>query len=104
MNAPYHDHPERIEAAIRHLNRRIAEIRTEEGYTQAMLSEKLGVPLRALQHWEADQALSLRSLLRLAFTLNRPLEDFFQTPKDPSIKTGRPRKKPGKKHLSPISR
>jgi transcriptional regulator with XRE-family HTH domain len=78
---------------LKNLNRRIAELRIEAGLTQEQLAEKMGVPLRALQYWEADRIISLPYLIKMAQTLRRDPEDFFKTPKVKQVKKGRPTKK-----------
>jgi transcriptional regulator with XRE-family HTH domain len=83
----------KINDQLKNLNRRIAELRIEAGLTQEQLAEKLGVPLRALQYWEADRIISLRHLIKLAQTLGRNPADFFETPKSKPVKKGRPVKK-----------
>jgi transcriptional regulator with XRE-family HTH domain len=83
----------KINALLKNLNRRIAELRIEAGLTQEQLAEKMDVPLRALQYWEADRTISLPYLIKLAQTLGRDPADFFETPKVKQVKKGRPSKK-----------
>lgn len=83
----------KIDNQLKNLNRRIAELRIEAGLTQEKLAENMGVPLRALQYWEANRTISLRYLMKLAQTLGRNPADFFETPKAKPVKKGRPVKK-----------
>jgi transcriptional regulator with XRE-family HTH domain len=83
----------KIKHLLKNLNRRIAELRIEAGLTQEQLAEKMGVPLRALQYWEADRTISLGHLFKLARILKRTPADFFITPKVKRVKKGRPTKK-----------
>lgn len=79
-----------IKNLLTNLNRRIAELRIEAGLTQEQLAEKIGVPLRALQYWEANRTISLPYLIKLAQTLGRDPADFFEAPKVKQVKKGRP--------------
>ncbi len=81
-----------IKNLLTNLNRRIAELRIEAGLTQEQLAEKIGVPLRALQYWEADRTISLPYLIKLARTLGRDPADFFEPPRVKHVKKGRPSK------------
>ena len=84
---------EKINAVLKNINYRLVEIRNEEGLTQDELSEKLEIPLRALQYWEAGRTISLRNLIKVAVVLNRNPIDFFKTAKLKKTSRGRPRKK-----------
>ena len=84
---------EKIKDVLTNINYRLVEIRNEEGLTQEELSEKLEIPLRALQYWEGGRTISLRNLIKVAVVLGRKPEDFFKKAKLKKSARGRPRKK-----------
>lgn len=53
----------------------LKKIRTENGWTQDELAEKLYVSRQAISKWESDESvLDLNNLVKLAEILNTPLE------------------------------
>lgn len=57
------------------LAERARSLRLARGWKQATLAERAGVSLGSLRRFEASGQVSLESLLKLAFALNR-LDDF----------------------------
>jgi transcriptional regulator with XRE-family HTH domain len=59
----------------------LKEKRIESGYTQSELSEKAGMSLRTLQHFERNYRLpdkaQLETLCKLAIVLNCPIDDLI---------------------------
>jgi len=82
-----------IEEAIKKVNRRIGEIRIEQGVTQARLAEKLDIDLKVFQRFETNRNLTLRNLFRLMAALDCHISEFFHEPKTNGNTRGRPRKK-----------
>ena len=82
----------RIEEAIKKVNRRIGEIRSKQGITQARLAEKLDIDLKVFQRFETNRNLTLRNIFRLKAVLDCDVKEFFYEPKSNGIGRGRPRK------------
>ncbi len=61
---------------------RMRGLRLAKGWKQATLADRAGVSLASLRRFEASGRISLRSLLKLAFALNR-LDDFAALVKPP---------------------
>lgn len=81
-----------VELFIQSVNRRIAEIRTQRGITQAELAERMNVELREIQKWESHQSMTLRTIHKFSVALNCPIIDLFQKPKTNQSKRGRPKR------------
>ena len=81
-----------IDEAIKKVNRRIGEIRSVQGITQARLAEKLDIGLIVFQRFETNRNLTLRNLFRLMAALDCDIRDFFNEPKTKRNGRGRPRK------------
>jgi transcriptional regulator with XRE-family HTH domain len=81
-----------IDGAIKKVNRRIGEIRSEQGITQARLAEKLDIGLIVFQRFERNRNLTLRNLFRLMAALDCDIRDFFNKPKTNRKGPGRPQK------------
>ena len=69
------------------LAQRIKALRLAKGWRQVTLAERSGVSLASLRRFESSGKISLQSLLRLAFALNRlgDFEDVFSQPRASSI-------------------
>lgn len=80
---------------IRHVARRIAEVRQRVGLTQEALGDRLGVGWRYVARIERGLNLTLSSLTRLANALGVPVRRLLDPPKAESLKPrkGRPKKK-----------
>lgn len=76
---------------VRHVGRRVAELRAELGWTQEQLAEHARVSLKYLQRIEAGREnLTLRSVARLANHLRVPPAELFVPPRSRRPKRGRP--------------
>lgn len=53
------------EAVLAELGERIARLRVDRGYTQAMLAEQAGISKRTLERLEAGASCQLTSLIRV---------------------------------------
>ena len=85
--------PDRV---VRDVGRRVAELRAQEGLTQAELAEAAGVSVKYLQRIEAGGCnLTIRSLVRLASVLGTSAADLFSQPASRERRRGRPPKKAG---------
>lgn len=75
------------------IGRRIAEIRTQCGWTQAHLAEMLGMSTRYLQSVEhGEENLTVDSLVKFAKALRVQVRELFDTPSTPRPGRGRPKK------------
>jgi transcriptional regulator with XRE-family HTH domain len=61
--------PESPDDFVRHVTRRVRDIRRAKGITQDGLAESLGTATKNIQRIEAGQNLTLRTLARLARAL-----------------------------------
>jgi len=59
------------------LAERFRKLRKAEGYSQAEMAQRSGVSLGSLKRFELTGQISLESLLKLAYLLDR-LEDFMK--------------------------
>lgn len=85
--------PDRV---IRGLGRRVAELRTQAGWTQEELAERMKQPVKYLQRIESgSQNLSVRTLVRFANSLGVPMAELFQPPA--SLRMPRPGRPTGRK-------
>ncbi len=84
---------ERAEDVIRHLGRRIAELREGRGWTQQQAAELLNMPTKNLQKIERGSNLTVRSLVRVASGLGVATRDLFELPISSQRLRGRPKKK-----------
>lgn len=75
------------------LGRRIAEIRDEKGFSQAVLSERMKVDVREVARWELGGAMTQFTIWRFSKALGCSPKDFYDEPKSLKIIWGRPRKK-----------
>lgn len=83
--------PSTIDAAVRNVGRRIAELRTVRGLTQAQLAELLTVSTRYLGSVEAGhENLTVTSLAKFAKALRVPVGDFFTPARMRNARPGRP--------------
>ena len=79
--------PDRPEAALRRVARRIAEIRRAKGITQDEMAEKLRCATRGYQRIEAGgQDLTLRTLVRVANLLGVTVTDLVPPPPPPKLR------------------
>lgn len=67
---------------ILRVTRRIAEVRSTQGMTQAELAELIGTNLRNLQRIEAGQNLTLHTLARIAEALGMEPEELVWTSRE----------------------
>lgn len=83
-----------LDALIRDVGRRIAELRAEAGLTQEALAERLGLTPRYVQMLEAGDANPpIRSLAELAQALGVELRELFEEPASREVRVGRPPKR-----------
>ena len=76
---------------ILEVGRRVAELRSMNGITQAVLAEEIGVSIQYIQRIEAGQEnLTLKSLAGLANVLEVEVVSLFQTPISLDSRRGRP--------------
>jgi transcriptional regulator with XRE-family HTH domain len=75
------------------VGRRVAEVRIQQGLTQARLAEDLGFELKYLQRIEAGRNLTIKSLVRLANTLGIQPTDLFRKPTTKRRGPGRPKQR-----------
>ena len=81
------------ESILRSIGRRIAEIRTKNGFTQEAFAEHAEITVQYLQRLEAGkQNFSIATLNRLAEYLGVPFEDLLMPPQKLESRPGRPRK------------
>src|SRR5262245_23643034 len=77
---------------IRDVGRRIGEVRSAGGLTQAELAERLDVALPYIARIEQGrQNITLRTLARIATALAVPARALFDPPTTPPPAPGRPR-------------
>jgi transcriptional regulator with XRE-family HTH domain len=82
--------PERL---LKDVGRRVAELRTKQGFTQEELAERLDVGVRYIQAVEAGrQNVTLKSLALFAAKLRQPPAAFFEAPTTRPSPPGRPRR------------
>lgn len=75
------------------VGRRVAELRSELGVTQAALAERLEVSVRYLQSVEAGaENLTLETIAKLATILGAKPIMFFESPVTKKPRPGRPKK------------
>jgi transcriptional regulator with XRE-family HTH domain len=80
---------------VRDVGRRIAELRTEQGLTQAAFAEALGITTGHLQRIELGKLnLTIHSLVRLADQLHVGIGELFEPPKSQTVRRGRPPRVP----------
>jgi len=82
---------ERPDDVIAAVGRRIAEIRTTLGWTQHEAAERLRMPLKNFQRYEAGANLTIRTLVRLARGLGVPTRALFDESPPRVRRRGRPR-------------
>lgn len=81
---------------LRDVGRRVGELRTARGYSQAELAERVGLSLRMMQSIEAGDNTSVARLLDLAKALNVSAGAFFEPPTSRAKKrAGRPARQRG---------
>jgi transcriptional regulator with XRE-family HTH domain len=71
---------ERPERIIADVGRRIAEARQALGLTQQEAAERLRMPLKNLQRYEAGSNLTIRTLVRVAGGLGVSTKSLFEEP------------------------
>ncbi|MFO0675334.1 MAG: helix-turn-helix transcriptional regulator [Polyangiaceae bacterium] len=82
--------PERL---VKDVGRRIGELRSDVGVTQAELAEKIGVATRYVQSVEGGgENLTLTTIAKFAIALGVPAASFFERPARPKPRPGRPKK------------
>lgn len=80
--------PKRVARAV---GRRIAELRTERGWTQETFAEALGVSIQYLRRIELAQTnVTLAQLVRLANALHVAPKALFEPPASLIVQRGRP--------------
>lgn len=72
--------PDRPEAALRRVARRIAEIRQAKGITQDEMAERLRCALRNYQRIEYGQNLTIKTLVRIANVLGVTVTELVPPP------------------------
>jgi transcriptional regulator with XRE-family HTH domain len=83
--------PERVARA---LGRRIAELRTDHGWTQDLFAERLGVSVQYLRRIElARTNLTVPKLVGLANALRVRVAELFESPRSLDVRRGRPRRR-----------
>lgn len=76
---------------IRDIGRRIAELRTARGWTQAQFAEVLGIAVPNLQRMEQGrQNFTVRTLVAVARKLECEPRELWKPPMTPRPKPGRP--------------
>ena len=71
--------------------RKVAELRSKQGWTQEQFAEKAGFSLKYAQRIEAGRAnLSIRSLAKLANVLLVDVQELLRRPKNRRVVAGRP--------------
>ena len=76
---------------LRAVGRRIAELRSERGWTQETFAEHYGASAKYAQTLElGTQNLSLTTLARIARTLKVPVRELLASPKSLRANPGRP--------------
>lgn len=81
--------PERV---IEQVGRRIAELRTKAGLTQADVAEKLRMTVSNYQRVEHGlQNLTVRTLVKIAGAVGAPTASLFEKPRSPRAGRGRPK-------------
>ena len=72
--------PDRPEAALKRVAKRIAEIRQAKGITQDEMAEKLGCATRNYQRIEYGQNVTIKTLVRIANLLGVTVTDLVPPP------------------------
>ena len=72
--------PERPEAAVKRVAKRIAEIRRAKGITQDEMAEKLRCATKNYQRIEYGQNLTIKTLTRIANLLGVTVTDLVPPP------------------------
>jgi transcriptional regulator with XRE-family HTH domain len=86
------DDPEKV---IEQIGRRIAELRTKAGFSQADVAEKLKTTVSNYQRIEHGlQNLTIRTLVRVAGVLGAPTASLLEKPTSRRPGRGRPRSSP----------
>jgi len=75
--------PDRPEAVLRRVARRIAEIRQAKGITQDEMAEKLRCATRNYQRIEYGQNVTIKTLTRIANLLGVTVTDLVPPPPPP---------------------
>ena len=80
----------RDQELLRDLGRRVAEARTQRGYTQEQLAEAIDIQPVTMSRWETgDRALSITTLANIADALGVGLGDLLDVERDlPSSEHG----------------
>ena len=82
------------EHVVEGVGRRIAELRREQGWTQAELGERINFTFQYIARIEAGVNLTIHSLTRLANAFRVSIAELFAPPSDETPRrVGRPRKK-----------
>lgn len=83
-------------SVIEDVGRRVAELRSERGWTQQEAAEQLAMPLKNFQRIEAGTNLTIRTLVRVALGFEVPTRVLFDSPaKREKRRRGRPRSSEG---------
>jgi transcriptional regulator with XRE-family HTH domain len=79
---------------VRHVGRRVAELRRAAGITQAQLAEKMGVSIQYVSRIELGTNLTLHTLVKLANVFRVMPADLLLSPSREAlvVNRGRPRK------------
>lgn len=79
---------------LKHIGRRIAELRRARGFTQEQLAERLDVSVTYVQQVErGGRNLTVRSLAAFASATGAKVAELFEAPTEPAPRPGRPRKR-----------
>lgn len=79
---------------MRHVGRRVAELRAARGWTQEQFAERAGVTAGYVRQVEGGRGnLTVASLVKLAALLDVEVTDLFTEPASTETKRGRPRKR-----------
>ena len=76
---------------IKDIGRKIAELRTAKGWSQARFAEVLGIALQNVQRMEQErQNFTVRTLVNVARKLGCEPRDLWSAPENPTRRRGRP--------------
>jgi transcriptional regulator with XRE-family HTH domain len=84
------------EDVIHGVGRRVAELRADQGLTQALFAERLGITTKHLQKIEAGELnMTIRSLVRLSDAFGVSPAELFSAPAARRPTRGRPASRGG---------
>lgn len=82
---------QKVQHFLKKVGRRIGEIRSENGYTQSRLAEKIGVSIQMVQYWESGRNVTLKTLYNLSQYYGHDVDVFLEDPLHLTTHRGRPR-------------